>query len=112
MSVPDPALTDWVPLYNAGAQPIPPLVDNKWLKSSGGAMVWADLPAATMPSRLGTTAKAIYVETPDDWNSAIDNGWYMSSTAANSPVGGTWWIGMVTQHNSAWIQQEVWAFTD
>jgi len=58
-----------------------------------------------LPARLGVGAAIV-----TDWNSAATNGWYMASDAANAPSAG-WWLGMVTVHNSDWIQQEVWPFT-
>lgn len=41
MSVPDPALHDWVPMFAAG--PVPAVVDGKWLKGVGGAAVWSQI---------------------------------------------------------------------
>jgi hypothetical protein len=60
----------------------------------------------TIPDRLGTVAKII-----TDWNAAAENGWFMASGAANAPVAGPWFIGLVTVHNPIWITQRVWDFT-
>lgn len=46
-----------------------------------------------------------------NWNSAIDNGWWMSSTAANSPAAGNWFMGEVIQHNPSWVIQRLYSFT-
>lgn len=59
-----------------------------------------------LPSRLGTLAKSV-----TDWNTALTNGWYMASGAANAPVAATWFIGEVIAHNSLWITQELYAFS-
>jgi hypothetical protein len=107
MSVPDPATTDWVPLWNVapgGGLPDPTGQDGKWLTVSGGAMLWNTLPAGTVPDRLGTVAK-----TTADWNNEIENGWYMADGATNAPTTG-WYIGLVTAHNNLWVTQEVWQF--
>ena len=71
--------------------------------------VATNLPAPpTLPARLGATA---YYPLPgNDWNNALDNGWYMQSSGANAPHAG-WLIGMVVQHNSSWVMQEVVDFT-
>lgn len=58
--------------------------------------------------RLGTAAMFV---PGDNWNNAIDNGWYMASGAANAPTATVWYIGIVTKHNDLWITQEVWDFT-
>ena len=86
---------------------VPALVEGKWLKASGGAMTWADVPSFTLPTRLGTVAATI-----TDWNTAIDNGWYMAAGAANAPDGSNWFIGEVVQHNPSWVTQNVRRFTD
>lgn len=67
-------------------------------------------PASKLDNRAELAGAARIVT---DWNSAVNNGWYMAAGAANAPaaVGGSWLIGTVTQHNSLWIQQEVWQFT-
>ena len=54
---------------------------------------------------LGAVAR-----THSDWNTATTNGWWMAANATNAPVG-NWLIGVVTQHNNDWIQQEVYDFT-
>ncbi len=65
---------------------------------------------AQLPARLGTVAKLI-----TDWNSGLDNGWYMGTSAANAPVdpgGSTWCIGNVEAHGSTgWRTQTVHFFT-
>ncbi len=48
-----------------------------------------------------------------DWNAARGYGqrYYMApGTAANSPPGGTWYMGQYIEHNGNWGIQEVWAF--
>lgn len=61
----------------------------------------------TARSSLNTFAENIA-----DWNSASSAGWYMGAGIANQPVAdGNWYIGIVSQHNSDWIQQEAWTFT-
>lgn len=60
--------------------------------------------AGSIPPRLD-----IVCQTITDWNNAVDNGWYMGSAAANSPVA-EWCYGLVTQHNSSWITQQVYRF--
>ncbi|MGO1072706.1 pyocin knob domain-containing S74 family peptidase [Lysobacter sp. CA199] len=59
---------------------------------------------ADVTGRLGPMAKTI-----NDWNAAIENGWFMAVGAANAPGAG-WWIGTVVQHNSAWVTQTLWDF--
>ena len=54
---------------------------------------------------LGAVAR-----THSDWNTATTNGWWMAANATNAPVG-NWLLGIVTQHNNDWIQQEVYDFT-
>jgi hypothetical protein len=67
------------------------------------------LPAPpSLPARLGPTA--VYPIPGNDWNNALDNGYYMHADAANAPGGG-WWLGEVFQHNTAWVTQRVWQFT-
>lgn len=53
-----------------------------------------------------------YAETVSDWNNAAENGWYMASGATNAPTAGSWYVGRVTVHNSSWITQEAWRFTE
>ncbi|MGO1073240.1 phage tail-collar fiber domain-containing protein [Lysobacter sp. CA199] len=55
--------------------------------------------------RLGTVGK-----TTTDWNTAVENGWWMGVGSANAPGGG-WYLGEVVQHNSGWITQTVWDFS-
>lgn len=51
-----------------------------------------------------------YAATVVDWNDAIDNGWWMSSSGVNAPGAG-WFIGHVVQHNAGWVTQEIHPFT-
>jgi hypothetical protein len=55
---------------------------------------------------------AEYAHQVGDWNQAVNNGWYMAADALNAPPGGGWYMGRVSQHNPAWIQQEAWRFTN
>ena len=48
----------------------------------------------------------------NDWNSALETGWYASSTAANSPSGGTWHLGYVEAHHTGWVTQTVHQFAN
>jgi hypothetical protein len=56
-----------------------------------------------------------YAAIVSDWNSAVENGWFMASDAANNPnsVSGLtgWCIGQVIAHNAVWVSQEVHYFT-
>lgn len=52
----------------------------------------------------------VVARTHSDWNTATTNGWWMAANATNAPVG-NWLLGIVTQHNNDWIQQEVYDFT-
>src|SRR5262245_8606092 len=58
--------------------------------------------------RLGQTAKSI-----TDWNTAIDNGWYMASPGTNAPAALTnWVIGLTHNHGAAgYCVQRVFDFT-
>lgn len=54
--------------------------------------------------------------TIEDWNSAVENGWFMGNNAANAPAnveaGGTlWFFGTVIAHNENYVFQEVYQFT-
>lgn len=63
--------------------------------------------AAQFPTRLGTVCQTI-----TDWNSALDNGWYMGANVANAPVAGNiWFFGQTIQHNPIWHQQDAYQFT-
>ena len=75
---------------------------------SSGKVPSAQLNVAPLPNRLGATAEVI-----TNWNSAMDNGWYMAAGATNAPpdAGANWVIGEAVQHNSAWVTQRVWVFT-
>lgn len=61
---------------------------------------------ATIPARLGAVCATVL-----DWNSAVDNGWYMGSDATNAPTSG-WYMGQTINHNGIWCQQEIFAFTE
>lgn len=87
-------------------------VDGTW---KSWRKVWTDGnfdPSTKLDYRasLDSTAQVV-----TDWNSANQNGWYMATGALNGPPGylesGEWLIGKVSVHNSAWVQQEVWDFT-
>jgi len=58
-----------------------------------------------LPTRLRGVAQTV-----TDWNTAIENGWYMASGATNAPAAG-WWLGSVEAHNASWVTQTVHAFT-
>lgn len=47
----------------------------------------------------------------NDWNNATTTGFYMGSNATNAPSTG-WYMGIVYAHNTGYVVQEVWAFTD
>ena len=46
-----------------------------------------------------------------DWNTAVENGWWVAPGALNAPIQGVWLIGHVIRHDANWITQEVWDFT-
>jgi len=56
----------------------------------------------------------IVAHTVNDWNTALDSGWYMGTAAANAPaaIGNNWFMVRVLQHNGDWIQQEGYIFTE
>ncbi|MBL8595532.1 MAG: hypothetical protein JNK01_22820 [Devosia sp.] len=62
-----------------------------------------------LPTRLGTLSKTI-----TDWNTAVENGWYMASGlgAANAPNGSNnWFYGEVINHQGAgWCTQTLYDF--
>lgn len=64
---------------------------------------------ARMPTRLGTLSKTL-----TDWNTAVENGWYMASGlgAANAPNGSNnWFYGEVINHQGAgWCTQTLYDF--
>lgn len=64
---------------------------------------------AQLPARL--RAGHINDLPGNDWNNATDPGWYASNIGANSPIDGTWFLGIVVAHTTDWVTQEVWAFT-
>lgn len=77
---------------------------------NAGGTIWTSGnfdPGSKLNNRdeLGTVAR-----THSDWNTATTNGWWMAANATNAPVG-NWLLGIVTQHNNDWIQQEVYDFT-
>jgi hypothetical protein len=48
----------------------------------------------------------------NDWNNALENGVYMTSSGLNAPGGSAaWWIGFVEAHNSLYVTQTLHAFT-
>ena len=48
-----------------------------------------------------------------DWNNATTNGWYMGCGIANAPItGNVWFMGNVIAHNSNYVIQEVYQFTE
>ncbi|ESZ78701.1 hypothetical protein X726_05135 [Mesorhizobium sp. L103C105A0] len=66
-----------------------------YIRASGQPV--AVISDANLPARLGVVAKTI-----TDWNTALDNGWYMGSGAANAPAANTGWnIGTVEAHGAA-----------
>lgn len=42
----------------------------------------------------------VVAQTITDWNTALDNGWYMGSAAANAPDGVNWFLGFVEAHGA------------
>lgn len=77
---------------------------------NAGGTIWTSGnfdPGSKLNNRdeLGAVAR-----THSDWNTATTNGWWMAANATNAPVG-NWLLGIVTQHNNDWIQQEVYDFT-
>ncbi|MFM7011745.1 MAG: pyocin knob domain-containing protein, partial [Betaproteobacteria bacterium] len=48
----------------------------------------------------------------DDWNNAVQTGAYMGLNFANAPTAGVWYMGNVVAHNTSYVTQEVWLFTD
>lgn len=58
-----------------------------------------------LPARLGSSAQII-----TDWNSAVENGWYMGYEVLNAPNAG-WNLGIVEAHNPIWVTQTVHSFT-
>ena len=115
--------------------------DNSYLNLSGGTMlgnidfggkygisnlqdIHINNPSITgwlsqLLTSIQSTANAAYSSkvpaacvTISNWNSAVTNGWYMASGAANAPVANVWLMGHVIAHNSGYVIQEVWGFTD
>lgn len=93
--------------------------DAKGLVTAGTTLAASDIPNldankitsgtigdARLPTRLGTIAKSV-----TDWDTAIENGWYMGTDAANAPTVG-WIIGTSENHGAAgWCTQLVHAFS-
>jgi len=99
----------------AGAQGPPgvgiptPVVNGAWIYGSGGAAIWKSI----MQDDLGSSNLHSVCQTISDWNTALNNGWYMGNACANAPDSG-WWLGQVIAHRtdpSGWNVQRVWAFT-
>lgn len=73
-------------------------VDLHWYKG-----VWiVDDPAV---ARLSGFAQTI-----TDWDTAVENGWYMAQNSVTAPEGG-WWMGIVSANSAAFVVQEVINFT-
>lgn len=68
MSVPDPAVVDWVPLWSLGPQStvIPPVVNGQWVKGVGGAAVWSAIVAADLPAQAVPTYGTTFPASPAD----------------------------------------------
>lgn len=48
----------------------------------------------------------------NDWNNAVETGFYMGYGYANAPLNGTWFMGITIAHNTNYVVQEVWHFSD
>lgn len=97
-------------------------VNAKGLVTAGAALAATDIPAldaskigsgviadVRLPSRLRAAAANV-----TDWDTAIENGWYMASGAANAPTAdNSWYMGDVVTHSVAWlwVTQTVTSFT-
>ena len=57
-------------------------------------------------SRFGKICKTI-----TDWNTAVENGFYMANGATNGPVSGQWFFGYVIAYSTEYVRQEVYQFT-
>lgn len=57
-------------------------------------------------SRFGKVCKTI-----TDWNTAVENGFYMANGATNGPVSGQWFFGYVIAYSTEYVRQEVYQFT-
>jgi hypothetical protein len=55
VSTPNPATTEWVPLWDLEGG-LPPVVNGQWLKGVGGAAVWSAITPADIP---GTDNEAL-----------------------------------------------------
>ena len=72
MPTPNPATTDWVPMFPADVSSVavPTVVNGQWLKGSGGAAVWAPITATDVPGALiavrvfNTVGSSTYTPTP------------------------------------------------
>lgn len=61
MSTPNPASTDWVPIWSLGGGPsIPtPVVNGQWLKGSGGAVIWSPITPADISGYPNNRGQAL-----------------------------------------------------
>lgn len=67
------------------------------------------IPNAQLPARIGTAAA---YAPANDWNNAVETGWYMYPGAANAPAySQAWFIGDVVVHNTDWVTQTLHEFT-
>ena len=51
-------------------------------------------------------------DTITDWNSVTTNGWYMASGGKNAPTSADWYMGYVITHNTNYVIQELYKFTE
>jgi hypothetical protein len=90
--------------WGAGGQPLPPVVNGKWLKGVGGAAVWSDIDDASLPARIRQYSVLV-----SDWNTATTSGWYSSNPGAtNAPHASPYLIGIYSAFNNVTGYQEVW----
>jgi hypothetical protein len=68
-------------------------------------------PGATGPEGPTAPRLGVIPATVTNWDDAWENGWYMGYSAYQAPDVG-WWVGEVICHNSDWVTQRVWSFTD
>lgn len=57
-------------------------------------------------AELGTTCR-----TPVSWDAALDNGWYRGAGLPGAPQG-DWIMGQVASHNTDWVRQDVYPFSN